>query len=63
MSLDITELAISVRDLQVRLGGVQVLHGLALDLPAGRWTSLVGPNGAGKSSLLKAIAQAAAICG
>ena len=34
MSLDITELAISVRDLQVRLGGVQVLHGLALDLPA-----------------------------
>jgi iron complex transport system ATP-binding protein len=57
MSLDITELAISVRDLQVRLGGVQVLHGLALDLPAGRWTSLVGPNGAGKSSLLKAIAQ------
>jgi iron complex transport system ATP-binding protein len=57
MSLDITELAISVRDLQVRLGGVQVLHGLALDLSAGRWTSLVGPNGAGKSSLLKAIAQ------
>lgn len=49
--------AISVRNLQVQLGGVQVLKGLGLDLHGGRWTSLVGPNGAGKSTLLKAMAQ------
>jgi ABC-type cobalamin/Fe3+-siderophores transport system ATPase subunit len=33
-----------------------VLHGLDLDIEAGRWTSIVGPNGAGKSTLLKALA-------
>ena len=35
-----------------RLGGVQVLHPLDLQLEPGRWTSIVGPNGAGKSTLL-----------
>lgn len=34
----------------------EVLHGLDLRLPAGRWTSIVGPNGAGKSTLLRALA-------
>ncbi len=34
----------------------QILHGIDLDLPAARWTSIVGPNGAGKSTLLKALA-------
>ena len=34
-----------------------MLHGIDLDLPRGRWTSVVGPNGAGKSTLLKALAQ------
>ena len=32
---------------------VQVPH---LDLPVGRWTSVVGPNGAGKSTLLQVLA-------
>jgi iron complex transport system ATP-binding protein len=32
------------------------LHGIDLQLPAGRWTSIVGPNGAGKSTLLKVLA-------
>ena len=40
----------------IRMGGVEVLHGIELSLPAGRWTSVVGPNGAGKSTLLKALA-------
>jgi iron complex transport system ATP-binding protein len=35
---------------------VEVLHGMDLVLPAGRWTSIVGPNGAGKSTLLKVLA-------
>jgi len=39
-----------------RLGGVQVLHPLDLQLEPGRWTSIVGPNGAGKSTLLKVLA-------
>jgi cob(I)alamin adenosyltransferase len=33
-----------------------VLHGINLDIAAGRWTSIVGPNGAGKSTLLRALA-------
>lgn len=48
--------ALSARGLRARLGPLEVLHGLDLDLPAGRWTSVVGPNGAGKSTLLKALA-------
>ena len=32
------------------------MHGIDLQLPAGRWTSIVGPNGAGKSTLLKVLA-------
>ncbi len=48
--------ALEAEDLCVSLGGQPVLHGLALRLPAGRWTSIVGPNGAGKSTLLRALA-------
>ena len=33
-----------------------ILQGIDLQLPAGRWTSIVGPNGAGKSTLLKVLA-------
>jgi iron complex transport system ATP-binding protein len=44
------------RALSARLGHTQVLHGIDLVLPAGRWTSIVGPNGAGKSTLLKVLA-------
>jgi iron complex transport system ATP-binding protein len=49
-------IAISARSIRARLGNVQILHDIDLDLPAGRWTSIVGPNGAGKSTLLKALA-------
>ncbi len=45
------------KGLRVTLGGVEVLHGIDLALPAGRWTSIVGPNGAGKTTLLKALAH------
>lgn len=48
--------AIQTSGLQVSLGGAQVLHGISLVLPVGRWTAIVGPNGAGKSTLLKAVA-------
>jgi iron complex transport system ATP-binding protein len=49
--------AIRARGVTAHLGGTAVLHGVDLDLPRGRWTSVVGPNGAGKSTLLKALAQ------
>jgi len=48
--------ALAARHLCARLGNVEVLHGIDLSLPAGRWTSIVGPNGAGKSTLLKVLA-------
>ena len=50
--------AVALQTLGVRaaLGGVEILHGLDLSLPAGRWTCIVGPNGAGKSTLLKVLA-------
>ena len=38
------------------LGNSEVLHGINLQLPRARWTSIVGPNGAGKSTLLKVLA-------
>lgn len=49
--------AFDARGLRVALGGRNVLHGIDLVLPAGRWTALVGPNGAGKTTLLKTLAQ------
>lgn len=49
-------IAIEARDIGVKLGKVQVLHGLSLTIPARRWTTIVGPNGAGKSTLLKVLA-------
>lgn len=47
--------ALQTQDLRVELGGHEVLHGVNLSIPAGRWTSIVGPNGAGKSTLIKAL--------
>ena len=49
------EPAIAVRDLLVRRGGVDVLHGISLDVPAGTVTGLLGPSGCGKSTLMRAI--------
>ena len=48
--------AIQTCDLSARLGDEPILHRIALNLPQGRWTSVVGPNGAGKSTLLRCLA-------
>lgn len=48
--------ALRARGLHVQLGRRQVLDGLDVDLPTGRWTAVVGPNGAGKTTLCKALA-------
>ena len=47
---------LTVTGLAAGYGGIRILDGLDLDLPAGRITAIVGPNGAGKSTLLKALA-------
>jgi multiple sugar transport system ATP-binding protein len=47
---------VTIRDLKKFYGGVQVVHGLALDIADGEFVVLVGPSGCGKSTLLRMIA-------
>jgi zinc transport system ATP-binding protein len=46
---------LSIRNLTVRKGGVEILSGVDADIRCGEVTALVGPNGAGKTTLLRAI--------
>lgn len=48
--------SISVENLHICRGQSELLHGLNLEIQAGKITVIMGPNGAGKSSLLLAIA-------
>jgi len=48
-------IAISANGISASIGNRSILQGIDLQLPAGRWTSIVGPNGAGKSTLLNLI--------
>ncbi len=50
-------MAIQARCINASLGDAHILKDVDLDLPAGRWTSIVGLNGAGKSTLLKVLAN------
>jgi multiple sugar transport system ATP-binding protein len=47
---------VTVRALTKTYGGVQVIHGLDLDIADGEFVVLVGPSGCGKSTLLRMIA-------
>jgi ABC-2 type transport system ATP-binding protein len=55
--------AIAVRDLCVARGGVEVLHGVTLDVPAGAVTGLLGPSGCGKSTLMRAVVGVQIVAG
>ncbi len=46
---------LKLRGLKVAYGGVEVLHGVEMNVGEGEVVGIVGPNGAGKSSLLRAI--------
>ncbi|MEV4686931.1 ABC transporter ATP-binding protein [Microbacterium sp. LWH3-1.2] len=47
---------ITVRNLTLRRGRTEVLHGIDLDIPRGSFVAIVGANGAGKTSLIQALA-------
>ena len=49
------ENVLEVRDLRVRIGQSQILHGLSFDVPSGGITGLLGRNGVGKSTTLRGI--------
>lgn len=46
---------LEIRDLTVRYGGIQALHGISLSVPQGSIVTLIGANGAGKSTTLRTI--------
>ncbi|HSW51908.1 MAG TPA: ABC transporter ATP-binding protein [Sulfuricaulis sp.] len=50
-----TKPLLSIRDLGVSYGAVQVLFGVSIDVHAGEIVSIIGPNGAGKSTVIKAV--------
>ena len=47
---------LSVKDLQVRYGGIEAVKGISLEVHEGEIVTLIGANGAGKSSTLRSIA-------
>lgn len=47
--------AVEIRDLRVRRGRREVLHGVDLDVPVGQVVGLLGPSGGGKSTLMRAV--------
>jgi len=55
--------ALEVRGLRVRLGAVEAVSDLDLDLAFGTVTGLIGPNGAGKTTALEAISGLVPVSG
>lgn len=46
---------LEIRNLTVRYGGIEALHGISLSVPRGSIVTLIGANGAGKSTTLRTI--------
>ncbi len=55
--------AIEVRDLVVRRGHSEVLHGISTDVPEGAVVGLLGPSGSGKTTLMRSIVGSQRIAG
>ena len=49
------EPALDVRDLVVRYGAIEAVHGISFDVQPGEVVALIGANGAGKTSTLAAL--------
>jgi iron complex transport system ATP-binding protein len=50
-------LSIVIHDVRWSAGGLMIVDGISIDVPAGKTLGLLGPNGSGKSSLLKLICR------
>ena len=50
-----SDILLSVKDLQVNYGGIEAVKGISFDVPEGKIVTLIGANGAGKSTTLKSI--------
>jgi branched-chain amino acid transport system ATP-binding protein len=46
---------LTINDLRVCYGSLEVLHGVSLNVPAGQIVTLIGANGAGKSTILRTV--------
>ena len=44
--------ALKAAGVGVRLGGQEILRGVAFEVPVGSWVCAIGPNGAGKTTLV-----------
>ncbi|WP_029354956.1 sn-glycerol-3-phosphate ABC transporter ATP-binding protein UgpC [Bosea sp. 117] len=47
---------LTLRDVRKSYGGMEILHGIDLDIASGEFVVFVGPSGCGKSTLLRCIA-------
>jgi len=54
-ALDSSTPAISVRDLKVKYGEREILHGISFDAPVGQTLVILGGSGSGKSTLLRTL--------
>ncbi|MEZ0071605.1 ABC transporter ATP-binding protein [Planotetraspora sp. GP83] len=61
--MNLSDPAISVRDLRVSRGGREVLHGLTFEVPRGQVTGLLGPSGCGKTTLMRSIVGVQLVAG
>jgi branched-chain amino acid transport system ATP-binding protein len=48
---------IEARGVSVRIGEIEILHGIDLDVPRGSIATVVGANGAGKTTLLRVLSR------
>lgn len=48
-------MSLIARDLTVRLGRTEVLHGVNITARPGQFTAIIGPNGSGKTTLLRSL--------
>jgi len=55
-TLLMSESLLQVRNISVGYGKGDIVHGVDLDVEAGKIATIIGPNGAGKSTMIKTIA-------
>jgi phospholipid/cholesterol/gamma-HCH transport system ATP-binding protein len=55
MSPETTDAVLSIRDLRVRYGEREILHGISFDVPRGETLVILGGSGSGKSTLLRTL--------